>query len=155
MIDRNIVTRLVDEWLEGKEYFLVDVTVSADNKIVVEIDHAEGVWIEDCVALSRFVESRLDRDAEDFELEVGSAGVGQPFKVIQQYVNHIGKDVEVLANDGIKWTGELVEVNEENFSIIITKKVRLEGMKRPKLVEEKVTFAYNEIKYTKYLLSFK
>ena len=155
MIEKNIVTRIVDEWLEGKDYFLVDVNISTDNKIVVEIDHDEGVWIEDCVELSRFIESKMNRDEEDFELEVGSAGIGQPFKVLQQYINHIGKDVEVLAKDGKKWTGVLHEANEENFSIIITKKVKPEGEKRPKLVEELVTFTYDEIKYTKYLLSFK
>ena len=64
MIDKNVVTRIVDEWLEGKDYFLVDVTVSPDDKIVVEIDHAEGVWIDDCVELSRYIESKLDREEE-------------------------------------------------------------------------------------------
>ena len=83
MIEKSVVSQLVEEWLEGKDYFLVDVTVSPDNRIVVEIDHAEGVWIEDCVELSRFIESKLDREQEDFELEVGSAGIGQPFKVLQ------------------------------------------------------------------------
>ena len=65
MIDKNIVTRIVNEWLEGKDYFLVDVTVSPDDKIVVEIDHAEGVWIDDCVELSRYIESKLNREEED------------------------------------------------------------------------------------------
>ena len=69
MIDKNVVTRIVDEWLEGKDYFLVDVTVSPDDKIVVEIDHAEGVWIDDCVELSRYIESKLDREEEDYELK--------------------------------------------------------------------------------------
>ena len=67
MIDKNVVTRIVDEWLEGKDYFLVDVTVSPDDKIVVEIDHAEGVWIDDCVELSRYIESKLDREEEDYD----------------------------------------------------------------------------------------
>ncbi len=67
MIDKNVVIRTVDEWLEGKDYFLVDVTISPDNKIVVEIDHAEGVWIDDCVDLSRYIESKLDREEEDYE----------------------------------------------------------------------------------------
>ena len=89
MIDKSIVKKLVDEWLEGKEYFLCDLSISADARIVVEIDHEEGVWIEDCVELSRFIESKLDREAEDFELEVGSAGLGQPFKVLQQYINYV------------------------------------------------------------------
>lgn len=155
MIDKNVVTRIVEEWLEGKDYFLVDVTVTPDDKIVVEIDHAEGVWIDDCVDLSRYVESKLNREVEDYELEVGSAGIGQPFKVLQQYIIHIGKDVEVLDKDGKKWTGVLAEANEANFTITVQTKVKPEGAKRPKLVEQNVTFTYDEIKYTKYLISFK
>lgn len=155
MIEKSVVIQLVNEWLGNKDYFLVDVTVSPDNRIVVEIDHAEGVWIEDCVELSRFIESKLDREQEDFELEVGSAGIGQPFKVLQQYVNHIGMDVEVLKNDGLKLAGILKDADEEHFTVTISKKVKLEGEKRPKMVDEDVTFAYNEIKYTKYLINFK
>ncbi len=155
MIDKNIVTRIVEEWLEDKDYFLVDTLVSPDDKIVVEIDHAEGVWIDDCVELSRYIESKLNREEEDYELEVGSAGIGQPFKVLKQYQIHIGKDVEVLTKDGKKWIGVLTDVNEQNFTVIIEKKVKPEGAKRPKLVEEAVTFTYDEIKYTKYLISFK
>lgn len=155
MIDKNIVTRIVEEWLEDKDYFLVDVTVNPDDKIVVEIDHAEGVWIDDCVELSRYIESKLNREEEDYELEVGSAGIGQPFKVLKQYQIHIGKDVEVLAKDGKKYTGVLADANEENFTITIEVKVKPEGAKRPKLVEQNLTFTYEEIKYTKYLISFK
>lgn len=155
MIEKNIVKQIVEEWLQDKDYFLVDLSVSNDNRIVVEIDHAEGVWIEDCVELSRFIESKLDREKEDFELEVGSAGIGQPFKVHQQYVNHLGKDVEVLTRDGVKYQGELHEVNDDTFSILRTVKKKEEGAKRPRMVEELVTFRYDEIKYTKYLISFK
>lgn len=155
MIDKNVVTRIVEEWLEGKDYFLVDVTVTPDDKIVVEIDHAEGVWIDDCVDLSRYIESKLNREVEDYELEVGSAGIGQPFKVLQQYIIHIGKEVEVQDKDGQKWTGVLVDANESNFTITVQTKVKPEGAKRPKLVEQNVTFTYDEIKYTKYLISFK
>ena len=155
MIDRNVVSGIVNEWLEDKEYFLVDVSVSPDDKIVVEIDHAEGVWIDDCVELSRFIESKLDREEEDYELEVGSAGIGQPFKVLQQYLIHIGKDVEVLTREGKKLEGVLKDANEETMTVTVMKKVKLEGAKRPKLVEEDVTFKYEEIKYTKYLISFK
>ena len=67
MIDKNVVKKLVDEWLQDQEYFLVDIEISPDNRIVVEIDHADGVWIEDCVALSRYIEERLSRDDEDYE----------------------------------------------------------------------------------------
>ena len=153
MIEKKTVCQIVDEWLEGKDYFLVEVTVSPDDKIVVEIDHAEGVWIEDCVELSRYIESKLNREEEDYELEVGSAGIGQPFKVLQQYYIHIGQEVEVLTKDGRKLAGILKDADEEKFTVAVQKKVKLEGSKRPKLIEEDETFTYEQIKYTKYLIS--
>ena len=135
MIDKQKVVELINEWLEGKEHFLVDVSISKDDKITVEIDHAEGVWIEDCAELSRHIESGLSRDSEDYELEVGSAGLGQPFKVIQQYINHIGREVEVLGKDGKKYKGVLKSADEDAFVVVITKKEKIEGFKRPQLVE--------------------
>lgn len=155
MIEKKTICQIVDEWLEGKDYFLVEVTVSTDNKILVEIDHKEGVWIEDCVELSRYIDSRLNRDEEDYELEVGSAGIGQPFKVLQQYINHVGEEVEVLTKDGRKLSGVLKEADERHFVVTVQKKVKEEGAKRPKMVDEELDFAYEEIKYTKYLISFK
>ena len=148
MIEKKTVCQIVEEWLEGKDYFLVEVTVSPDDKIVVEIDHAEGVWIEDCVELSRYIESKLNREEEDYELEVGSAGIGQPFKVLQQYYNHIGLEVEVLTKGGRKLSGVLKDADEEKFVVTVQKKVKPEGAKRPQLVEEDETFTYDDIKYT-------
>ena len=155
MIDRQQVIDLTNEWLANKEYFLVDVVIDKDDKITVEIDHAEGVWIEDCAELSRHIESGLNGAADDYELEVGSAGLGQPFKVIQQYVIHIGCEVEVLTKEGKKLKGILKDANEENFTITVTKKEKPEGAKRPQLVEENMQFAYDGIKYTKYIINFK
>lgn len=155
MIDKNVVKKLVDEWLEGKEYFLVDIQISADAKIVVEIDHADGVWIEDCVELSKFIEERLSRDEEDYELEVGSAGLGQPFKVPQQYINFIGKEVEVLDQDRRKIRGILKSVEGEKFVVSVNEKVQVEGKKRPVKMDVDHEYDMNEIKYTKYIISFK
>ena len=155
MIERQQVIDLTNEWLADKDYFLVDVTIGKDDKITVEIDHAEGVWIEDCAELSRHIENGLNGEADDYELEVGSAGLGQPFKVVQQYKNHIGLDVEVLAKDGKKLKGILKNADDENFTITITKKEKVEGSKRPQIVEEDLTFPYNGVKYTKYIVNFK
>ncbi len=155
MIDRQQVIDLTNEWLADKEYFLVDVVISKDDKITVEIDHAEGVWIEDCADLSRHIESSLSRETEDYELEVGSAGLGQPFKVLQQYRNHLGLEVEVLTKDGRKLKGILKEANENSFTLTISKKEKPEGAKRPVLVEEDLQFTYDSIKYTKYIINFK
>lgn len=155
MIDKNFVRKLVDQWLEGKDYFLTDLTISPDDRIVVEIDHEEGVWIEDCVELSRFIESQLDREEEDFELEVGSAGIGQPFKVLRQYEIHQGEQVETLTLDGRKLKGELHDVTPENFVLTVQEKVKEEGAKRPKLVDRDITLRYDEVKWTKYIIDFK
>ena len=155
MIDKNIVKTLVDEWLQDKEYFLVDIQITPDDRIVVEIDHADGGGIEECVELSRFIEERLSRDEEDYELEVGSAGLGQPFKVAQQYVNFIGKEVEVLDGEGRKVKGTLKSVDGRDFTVTVQEKVKVEGKKRPQLQDVDRTYNMDNVKYTKYLISFK
>uniref|UniRef100_UPI004024FC4C ribosome assembly cofactor RimP n=1 Tax=Prevotella sp. TaxID=59823 RepID=UPI004024FC4C len=155
MISKDTVRSIVEEWLDGKEYFLVDIEISPDDRIVVEIDHADGVWIEDCVELSRFIEDHLSRDEEDYELEVGSAGLGQPFKVAQQYHCFVGKDVEVLDADGKKYKGVLKAVEGNDFTVTVQEKQKVEGKKRPQLVDTDHTFQMDKVKYTKYLINFK
>ena len=154
MIDKNVVKKLVDEWLDDKEYFLVGIEISQNDKIVVEIDHADGVWIEDCVGLSRYIEDHLSRDEEDYELEVGSAGLGQPFKVAQQYINFIGKEVEVLDAGGKKYQGVLKSVDGDSFVVTINEKVMVEGKKRPVKQEVDHVYQMDKVKYTKYIISF-
>ena len=155
MIDKNVVGALVAQWLEGKDYFLTDLSVSADDRIVVEIDHRDGVWIEDCVELSRHIEQGLDRDEEDFELEVGSAGIGQPFKVRRQYEIHVGDPVEVVLKSGVKMQGVLRAVSAEGVTLAVREKVRPEGAKRPRLEDVEHAVAFPEIKETRYWLDFK
>ncbi len=154
MIDKKVVTQIVNEWLEDKDYFLVDVNVSADNCIVVEIDHADGVWIEDCVSLSKYIESRLDRDKEDYELEVGSAGLGQPFKVARQYTCHIGHEVEVADCEGHRLRGILKSVQGKEFVVVATEKVQVEGRKRPVKMDVEHTFHMDQVAYCKYVIKF-
>ena len=141
--------------MKDNDYFLVDVMFAEGDKIVVEIDHADGVWIEDCAELSRFLQEKLGEELGEYELEVGSAGIGQPFKVQQQYVNYIGEEVEVLDLEGKKITGVLKSVDGENFVVTVTEKQKLEGKKRPVMVEVDKTFNMKQVKYTKYLLNFK
>ena len=155
MIDKNKVKELAQEWLNDKEYFLVEADVTSDNKITVEIDHKDGVWIEDCCELSKFIESHFDREVEDYELEVGSAGIGQPFKVLQQYINSIGYDVELLTADGKKMEGCLKEATPESFTVTVEEKQRPEGKKRPVMVEVDKTFSYDDVKWVKSIIDFK
>ena len=155
MINKEVVKTLVDEWLQNGDYFLVDIIFSADDRIVIEIDHADGVWIEDCAELSRFLQEKLGEELGDYELEVGSAGLGQPFKVEQQYKNHIGDEVEVLQADGKKVQGILKEVNGREFVVTVKEKQTVEGKKRPVMVDVDKTYTMDGVKYAKYVLAFK
>ena len=145
----------MEEWLQGNDYFLVDILFGADDRIVIEIDHADGVWIEDCAELSRFLQEKLGDELGEYELEVGSAGIGQPFKVVQQYMNHIGDEVEVLETGGKKVQGTLKEVSGRNFTMTIKEKQTIEGKKRPVLVDVDKAYSMDDIKYAKYVLAFK
>ena len=155
MINKETIQTLTEEWLKDNDYFLVDINFGADDRIVIEIDHADGVWIEDCAALSRFLQEQLGDELGDYELEVGSAGLGQPFKVAQQFINHIGDTVEVLELDGKKVQGVLKSVEGTNFTVTVQEKQKQEGKKRPVLVEVDKTYAMDSVKYAKYLLAFK
>ena len=155
MIDKRVIEQLAEEKLASSSNYLVSVEVQPGNVIVVEIDNDEAVSIDDCVELSRYIEEHLDRDAEDFELEVGSAGITSPFKVPRQYEKNVGNEVEVLTRNGVKLTGVLKSADEDSFVVTVTKQVKPEGAKRKITVEEDQTYTYNEIKYTKYLIRFK
>ncbi len=155
MIDKAKVKELVDQWLDGKDYFLTDLTVTPDDCITVEIDHADGVWIEDCVQLSRHIEANLSRDEEDYELEVGSAGLGQPFKVLRQWQNHVDKPVEIITTDGRKLKGILHEAEADHIVLTTRQKVQVEGKKRPVLQDVDLNLPMNEIKSGRYIIDFK
>ena len=155
MINKETVRALVEEWLKKGDYFLVDIVFGNDDRIVIEIDHADGVWIEDCAELSRFLQERLGDELGDYELEVGSAGIGQPFKVEQQYLNHIGDEIEVLGADGKKIQGILKQVNGREFVLTVKEKQTVEGKKRPQTVDVDKHFSMDTVKYAKYVLAFK
>jgi ribosome maturation factor RimP len=155
MILKDTVIQHINEYLSTSEYYLVDVNISADNRISIEIDSFEGVALDFCIGLSKYVESKFDREIEDFELEVSSAGLTEPFKVLKQYEKNIGNEVEVLSKNGIKQSGELVAANDVDFTISFEKKVQIEGAKRKTIVNEEISFNYGDIKHTKYIIRFK
>jgi ribosome maturation factor RimP len=146
---------LAEDFLASSDNYLVDVDIKPGNIIVVEIDNDEGVCVDDCAALSRYIEENLDRDVEDFELEVGSAGITSPFKILRQYQKNIGNEVEILLKSGAKLTGMLKDANESGILLTVSKQVKPEGAKRKVTVEEDVPYKFDEIKYTKYLIRFK
>lgn len=155
MIDKLEIRDIAEDFLINSETFLVDVIVRPGNIIVIEVDNQEGVSLEDCIKLNKHIESKLDRDAEDFELEVGSAGVTSPFKITRQYQINIGNEVETLTKGGQKITGVLKNCDDSAFTVTVTKMEKPEGAKRKVAVEEDLSFKYDEVKYTKYLIRFK
>ncbi|HZJ80941.1 MAG TPA: ribosome assembly cofactor RimP [Dysgonamonadaceae bacterium] len=155
MIDKKFLITHIEEFLEASDNYLIDVIINPGNAISIEIDNNNGVNIDDCVELSQYIESKLDRDEEDFELTVGSAGLTSPFKTKRQYQKYIGKEVEVLTKKGQKITGVLTSVSDDEFTVSISKKVRAEGAKRKTEKSEDLQFRYDEVKYTKYLIRFK
>ncbi len=157
MIVKDTLRTVVEEWLREKgDYFLVDIQMDGgDERIVIEIDNADGVWIEDCAELSRYLQEKLGDDLGDYELEVGSAGLGQPFKVEQQYMNHVGDQVEVLTAEGQKLVGTLKSVDGRRFTVTTQEKRVPEGRKRPVKVDVDRDFSMDEVKSVKYVLNFK
>ncbi len=155
MITKEEIKDLITELVEDKNAFIVDIKVGASNKINIEIDSIDGFTIESCVEVSRLIESNYDRDKEDFELEVASAGLSEPFKVVQQYEKNIGKEVETLTNEGIKIKGILSNVSDKDFEIEESKLVKLEGKKKKQAVIEKHRFSFDQVKSTKIIITFK
>lgn len=155
MILKEVIQQIIADFISGSDYYLVDLKISPDNRIAIEIDSFDGVSIDYCVELNRYIESRLNREDEDYELEVSSAGLTEPFKVQKQYEKNLGNEVEVLTKSGKKTTGVLCDVNSDNFVVKIAKMEKPEGAKRKVKVTEDLTFSYEDIKTTKYIYRFK
>ncbi|MGC9151192.1 MAG: ribosome assembly cofactor RimP [Microbacter sp.] len=156
MIEKQQVETMLSEYFQfHPDLFLVDLRITPSNQIVVEMDSKQGVSIDDCAQMSEWIELRLDREKEDFELEVSSPGLGSPFKVRQQYEKYLGEEVEVTTKVGEKWSGILDHLDQETFSVRVTEKIKPEGAKRSKMVERLKSFTFDEIKKTTYLIRFK
>ncbi len=155
MITKDDVIQMVEQFIADSGYYLVDINISPDNKISIEIDSFEGVSIDYCAGLNHFITSQIDRETEDYELQVSSAGLTEPFKVKKQYEKNTGNEVEVLTKAGRKVSGILKEVNDTSFILSIERTEKPEGSKRKILVEEDITFLYQDIKTTKYIIRFK
>ncbi len=158
MISKELVRKLAQERIDelDRGIFIVDITISSSMSIHLEIDKEEGyVAIDDCVSVSRNVEHNLDREEVDFELEVSSAGIDKPLRVLAQFIKNMGKEVEVLMNNGIKKKGILLEADENQLAMETTRLEKLEGKKKKETIVEKETIPMSEIKETKIVISFK
>jgi ribosome maturation factor RimP len=153
MIDKTALEQVINDALEGTGMFLVTLKVSKDNVIDVALDSDEDITIDDCVAVNDAVLAAFDRDQEDYELTVGSYGITSPLLLPRQYRNSVGGEVEVLTRDGRKLKGVLADADDQGFTLTTTVKRKLEGKKRPELVQEQERFSYDDIKQTKNIIN--
>jgi len=149
MISKEIVKNIVLSVTGNTAIFLVDIKVDYANKISVEVDKPEGITIEECVMISRAIESGLNRETEDFELEVSSPGLTEPFKIMEQYRKNCGRNVHVVNCNGQKITGLLKHVDDEGIVLEVETKIREAGQKRSKTVMQTAVIKFSDIKTTK------
>ncbi len=155
MITKEQIENLIKPKIDEEDLFQVEVSVNSSNKISVFIDGDKGVTIDQCMALSRFIEQNLKRDEEDYELDVSSAGLDLPLKVQRQYIKNIGRSVAIILKNGQKLTGKLVSANDDGINLEVEKNVVLEGKKRKQKVIEIMPLNYSDIKSTKIVVSFR
>ena len=150
MIEKQKIQGLVEEFIKGTGLFLVTVKVGNGNRIMVLADKNEGITIDECAAIHRHIENGLDREKEDFELQVSSPGLDMPFGVIEQYFKNEGKKVEVVDNEGSKYTGELKNITKGGFELETEKKTK------GRAIELKdMSFNFEQIKSTRVILTIK
>ncbi|MCQ2273577.1 MAG: ribosome assembly cofactor RimP [Bacteroidales bacterium] len=146
MIDKIKVLEIVSEALEGTDKYLISLKITPDNRIYVDLDGDSGINIDDCIEVSRKVENTLNRDEEDFELNVSSAGADAPLKLPRQYRRHVGRELEVVTFGDESYQGTLTQCDNESF-VIQTK-----GTK--KVAPQVLTFNYADVKTAKIVLKF-
>jgi len=154
MIQKKDIEQLTINHLVSTSHFLVEVCVGSGNDIEVCIDDANGIQLDDCVALSRAIEAGLDRDKEDFSLTVTSAGLDQALKVFPQYLKFMGKEVALVLRDGKKLKGILTEAQPESITLTYTQMEIVEGKRRKQKIEHQDCFPLSELKSTKPVIQF-
>ncbi|HEX2920381.1 MAG TPA: ribosome assembly cofactor RimP [Bacteroidales bacterium] len=150
MIEKETIKGIINDFIPGSGIFLVGVKVSATNRITVLADKKEGITIDECVALHRFIESKLDREVEDYDLEVSSPGLNAYFTVIEQYYKNEGKKIEVTDTEGTKYSGILKNVTNGGFEL--ETQVKVKGKAREL---KELSFNFEKVKTARVILLIK
>ena len=155
MITIQQIESLILDKLKADDVFVVDLSVSTSNSISVTLDSEKGIPVSYCIDISRLIEHNLDREAEDFALQVSTAGLSEPLKLPRQYNKNVGRDVDVITNEDKKLTGKLIEATDTGFTIEIEEKVKIEGKKKKELRITPHMFKFEDVKSVKIVVSFK
>jgi ribosome maturation factor RimP len=154
MLSKENIEKTVREAVRDTETFIVEVKMTSDNKIFVYADTPNGMPIEECARISKFIEAAHDRDVEDYELQVSSAGIDQPFKVVEQYKKHIDKDVRVVLKDGSTFDGVITEVEDGTILLKWKESIKVPGKKKKEIKEEIEKIKIDDIASAKAIINF-
>lgn len=154
MLSKENIETTVKEAIQDTNTFLVEVKMTSDNKIFVYADTPNGMPIEECVRISKFIEAAYDRDEEDYELQVSSPGIDQPFKVIEQYQKHLEKEVRIVLKDGSTFDGTITGVAEEKVTLKWEEKIKVPGQKKKEVKEEIEKIKIDDIASAKPIINF-
>jgi ribosome maturation factor RimP len=154
MITIEKVSKIAALKIAESSNFIVDIAIKPGNKITILLDNDKGISIKDCVEMSRFIEAGLDREEEDFELNVMSPGLTEPFKIPRQYQKNIGKQVDIITKEGKKLSGKLLNASEEEILLETKVKEKVENKKGKQLIINNIRLTFNQIKETKVVISF-
>ena len=155
-MNASVIKDAINDEIVARGCFIVDVSVSKDNDITLTIEKKEGtIELDDCVSLSRFFETKFDREVEDYSLTVSSAGLDQPFKVLKQFTKAVGSKVEVSLKGGKKMVAMLEAADEESITLKYTAKEAVEGKKKKELVEHVDRFAMDQVNAVVPYIEFK
>jgi ribosome maturation factor RimP len=154
MIAEQKIKELVDQKLANTSNYVIEISVKQGNKINILLDNDKGISIDECVAMSRFVEAGLNRDADDFELNIMSPGLTEPFKIWRQYKKNIGKQVDITTKDNKKLKGILLSADDNTIKLEAKSSEKVEGKKKKQIITRITDLNYSEIKTTKLILSF-
>jgi ribosome maturation factor RimP len=155
VITENTIRSLVAEKIEGTEYYILELEIKPGNNIKVELESMGPVSISDCVDISRQIEHNLDREAEDFALQVSSPGIDKPLRDPRQYIKNVGRSLKVRLSEGEEVEGELMNADEKGIKLLTKRKERVPGKKKKILIEEELDLTYPEIKQAKIKINFK
>jgi ribosome maturation factor RimP len=153
MISESRITELFEQIPELSQFFIVEIKVSKDNEIFLSVDTDSGITIDECAEISRIINEKIDREVEDFDLEVSSPGLSGPFKVLRQYQKNTGKNVEIVLKDGTKLSGKLLSADQNGIKVETERKEK-QNKKTVKIQETK-DLGFDGIKTTKLKITFK
>ena len=155
-MNASVILDAINDEIVARGCFIVDISVSKDNDIVLTVESEEGtIELDDCVALSRYFETKFDREVEDYSLTVSSAGLDQPFKVYKQYLKAVGTKVEVSLKGGKKMVAELEAADQESITLKYVAKEAVEGKKKKEIVEHVDRFTMDQVNAVKPFIEFK